>query len=106
MKSELLLIPILVSFLTSLFFLPSWIKKAKSIGLIWDDMNKIKADKVAGSGGIIVLLGFFVGVVLFSAYRVFFIKNTDKCKKISDISPHSCFINKPSIDTDFHISAL
>ena len=36
----MLLIPILLSFLITLFVIPFWIKKAKDIGLIWDDMNK------------------------------------------------------------------
>ncbi len=65
------MIPLIVSFLTVVFLMPRWIRKAKSIGLIWDDMNKIKGDKVAGSGGIIVLLAFCLSILIYVAYRVF-----------------------------------
>ncbi len=51
--------------------MPLWIRKVKSIGLIWDDMNKIGGDKVAGSGGLIVLLGFSLSCLSYVAYRVF-----------------------------------
>ncbi|MBX4196788.1 glycosyl transferase family 4 [Candidatus Pacearchaeota archaeon] len=77
MASGILLIPILASFFITLFLLPFWMKKARQIGLLWDDMNKIKAEKVAGSGGIMVLLGFIVGVLLLVAYRVFYLHTTD-----------------------------
>lgn len=51
--------------------MPFWIKKVKSIGLIWDDMNKSLGEKVAGSGGVIVLLGFCLSSLAYVAYRVF-----------------------------------
>ncbi len=71
MISYLLMIPLLVSFLTVVFLMPLWIRKAKSIGLVWEDMNKIKSDKIAGSGGMIVLLAFCLSVLVYIAYRVF-----------------------------------
>ncbi|MCX8159004.1 MAG: glycosyl transferase family 4 [Candidatus Pacearchaeota archaeon] len=40
-------------------------------------MNKIGSEKVAGSGGIIVLLGFLIGVFVFIAYRTFYLKSND-----------------------------
>jgi len=72
-----LLIPILTSFLIVLFLMPFWIRKAKQIGLLWDDMNKWKSKKVAGSGGLIVFVGFVLGVLLFIAYRVFYLKSNE-----------------------------
>jgi len=74
---KILIIPLLLSFFISLFFIPSWIKKAKEIGLVWEDMNKINSEKVAGSGGIIVILGFIMGVLFFVAYRTFYLKNSE-----------------------------
>lgn len=71
-----LILPILASFLITLFLIPFWIRKARQIGLLWDDMNKFKSEKVAGSGGIITILGFTAGVLLFIAYRVFYLKNS------------------------------
>jgi len=73
----LLIIPLAISFLTTLFLLPFWIKKADQIGLVWDDMNKLEKKKVAGSGGIIVILGFLIGVLVFIAYRVFYLHTED-----------------------------
>src|SRR3989344_4891189 len=69
----ILFIPLVVSFLISLFFVPYWIKKAKQTGLIWKDMNKLNRQPVAGSGGIIVVLAFIVGVFIFVAYRTFYL---------------------------------
>lgn len=69
----ILFVPIGLSFLISLFFLPSWIKKAKEMRLVWEDMNKNENVRVAGSGGIVVLLGFLVGVLSFIAYRTFYL---------------------------------
>jgi len=76
MMSLYLILPILASFLITLFLIPFWIRKARQIGLLWDDMNKFKSEKVAGSGGIITILGFTAGVLLFIAYRVFYLKNS------------------------------
>ncbi|MCW8965860.1 MAG: glycosyl transferase family 4 [Candidatus Pacearchaeota archaeon] len=72
---KLLILPLLISFFIVLFFTPIWIRKAKKIGLIWEDMNKLKHPKnVAGSGGLIVLLGFVLGVLSYIAIKTFIIK--------------------------------
>jgi len=52
--------------------MPNWIRKAKQIGLMWNDMNKISSKRVAGSGGIVVVLGFVIGLLLFVGYLVFY----------------------------------
>ena len=71
MASYLLILPLLLSFLVILFLMPFWIKKVKSIGLAWDDVNKTSGEKVAGSGGVIVLLAFCLSCLAYVAYRVF-----------------------------------
>ncbi len=72
---SLLIISLIFSFLVTLFFTPLWIKKAKNIGLIWEDMNKKGHPKnVSGSGGIIVLFGFLFGVLLYIALKTFILK--------------------------------
>ena len=73
--NNFLIIPILVSFCVTLCLLPYWIKKAKEIGLLWEDMNKFAKGKVSGSGGIMVSLGFVMGTLSYVAYRVFFLPN-------------------------------
>jgi len=71
----ILLIPLLLSFLVSLFIIPIWIKKTKKIGLIWEDMNKPDHPKnVAGSGGLIVVLAFILGVLSYIAIKTFILK--------------------------------
>ncbi|MBS3098897.1 glycosyl transferase family 4 [Candidatus Pacearchaeota archaeon] len=72
MINYLLEIPIVISFLVTLLFMPNWIRKAKQIGLMWNDMNKISSKRVAGSGGIVVVLGFVIGLLLFVGYLVFY----------------------------------
>lgn len=67
-------IPIVASFLITLLLMPFWIRKARQIGLIWEDMNKYSKPKVAGSGGIVVLLGFILGVFVYTAYNVFLVE--------------------------------
>lgn len=77
MVSEILLIPMLAGFFATLFLIPSWIRKARQIGLVWDDMNKLNAKKVAGSGGIIAIGGFTLAVLLYIAHIVFILESRD-----------------------------
>ena len=71
----ILTIPLLIGFLITLFFIPIWISKAKKIGLVWEDMNKPWHPKnVAGSGGLIVVLGFTIGVLSYIAIKTFILK--------------------------------
>lgn len=77
MKVYVLLIPIIASFLTTLALLPAWIRKARQIGLVWEDMNKTNHEKVSGGGGIIAVLGFVIGVLLYVSYKVFLFNSKD-----------------------------
>lgn len=71
---EILLLSVVISFLIGIFILPIWIKKAKKMGLSWEDMNKLKKEKIAGSGGLIVITGFILGVLLYVALQTFYIR--------------------------------
>lgn len=77
MIDYILFLPILISFFTTLFLIQFWIKKAKQIKLIWPDMNKLNSEKVAGSGGIIAVLGFVIGIFMYIAYRVFILEDNN-----------------------------
>ncbi len=70
-------IVVLISFLIVLIFMKPWIKKTKQINLMWEDMNKFDKHKVAGSGGIIVLLAFVVSLMIFIGYRTFFLESSE-----------------------------
>jgi len=74
----LILITIFISFFCTYLIMPFWIRKAKQIGLVWEDMNKPKSEKnVAGSGGIIVVVGSIIGIFLYIAIQTFYFKSTD-----------------------------
>lgn len=74
----LLMITIFVSFFCTFLVIPFWIRKAKQIGLVWDDVNKPNSEKnVAGSGGITVVLGAMIGIFLYIAIRTFYFKDAD-----------------------------
>lgn len=75
MINYILLFPLIIGFLTTLFIMPYWIRKTNQINLLWDDMNKYSSKKVAGSGGIVAILGFLVATLSFVAYRTFYIKD-------------------------------
>ena len=72
----ILLATIFISFIATFFAMPYWIKKAKQINLVWKDMNKFNSEKnIAGSGGLIVLFGFLLGVLVYIAVRTFYFKD-------------------------------
>jgi UDP-N-acetylglucosamine--dolichyl-phosphate N-acetylglucosaminephosphotransferase len=75
MVETLFYIPLILSFLVSLFVINFWIKKAKSIGLYWDDVHKKGEQKVAGSGGIAFVLAFTFGVLFYIAIQTFYFKS-------------------------------
>jgi UDP-N-acetylglucosamine--dolichyl-phosphate N-acetylglucosaminephosphotransferase len=78
MTEILLFGTVLISFFITLIALPFWIRKAKQIGLVWEDMNKFKRERtVAGSGGIIVVMGTMIGIFLYIAIKTFYFKQTD-----------------------------
>lgn len=72
----ILLATIFISFFCTFLTMPYWIRKAKQIGLVWKDMNKLKNPKnVAGSGGLMVVFGFLLGVLLYVAIKTFYFKS-------------------------------
>ncbi|MBI2631477.1 glycosyl transferase family 4 [Candidatus Pacearchaeota archaeon] len=75
MITYILTLPIIVSFLITLFFLPSWISRAKNAGLTGKDMNKFSRDKVAEAGGVIVIAGFIFSSLLYVAIKTFYFKS-------------------------------
>jgi len=70
----LLFMPIILSFFVTLIVLPYWIIKAKKVGFVWKDMNKYEKPKIAGSGGLIVMMGFVLGVMSYVAIKTFIFK--------------------------------
>jgi len=78
MVEVLISLSLVISFLLTFFTIPFWIRKAKKAGLIWEDMNKFGYPKnVAGSGGIVVVIAFVLGVLYYIAVRTFVIKDSN-----------------------------
>ena len=78
MVNVLLIFSFIISFALTYFTIPFWIRKAKQAGLIWEDMNKPgKPKNVAGSGGIVVVIAFIMGVLYYIAIRTFVIKDVN-----------------------------
>jgi len=68
----ILLIAIAISFILTLIALPVWIRKARHIGMLWEDMNKLGTPKnVAASGGIIVVMAFILSVLTYVFIKTF-----------------------------------
>ncbi|MEK6760717.1 MAG: hypothetical protein AABX93_02225 [Nanoarchaeota archaeon] len=82
----LLIIPFAVSLFFVLFSMNFWIKKAHQIGLIWEDIHKINKNKVAGSGGIVIVLGFLAGVLSYIALNTFYFNSTQNLIQILALS--------------------
>jgi len=79
----LLLISVLVSFLLAVLVLPTWIKKCRSIGMVWEDMNKFGHPKnVAASGGVVVIMAFVLGVLSYVALKTFVFGGTVRALEI------------------------
>lgn len=68
----LLLIPLILSFFITLIILPYWIKKARVMGLVGEDLNKYNKTKIAEVGGITVIAGFTLGLLIYVAIRIFY----------------------------------
>lgn len=69
---KILFLSLLLSFLTTFFITPLWIKKAKKAGLVGGDMNKSGKPEVAEMGGICVAAGFLVGVFFYIGITTFY----------------------------------
>ena len=79
----LLFIPLFISFIIAAYALPKWIKKCREVGLLWEDMNKVrKIKRVAASGGIIVIIAFILGVLSFVAIRTFIFEQINETTQI------------------------
>jgi UDP-N-acetylglucosamine--dolichyl-phosphate N-acetylglucosaminephosphotransferase len=73
MNEIFLYLSILASFFLTLVFVPKWIEKCKHMKLLWEDMNKYKHPKnVASSGGIVVVMAFTLGVLIYIAFRTIY----------------------------------
>jgi len=79
----LILITIFASFIFTYLSMPIWIKKAKQIGLVWEDMHKPNSQaKIPGSGGAVVVLGFVLGILMYIALQIFYFDSSEKTVEI------------------------
>jgi len=71
---NVLFVPIILSFIVTIFVIPYWIRRSKEAGLVGKDIHKLDKKEVAEGGGIAVLLGFVFGVLVYIAIKTFFLK--------------------------------
>jgi len=83
--NPLLILSIALSFLTTLFIIPFWIKKAKDVGLIGVDKNKFHKKEIAESGGMTMIFGFIVGVLFYIAINTFYFNSAEQVRGILTI---------------------
>ncbi len=68
----LLFLAIIVSFALTAIALPVWIKKARSLNMLWEDMNKWNHPRtVAASGGIVVVISFIISALFYIGTKTF-----------------------------------
>lgn len=71
-----------ITFITTFYLTPKWIKKAWRGNIIGEDFNKKDRPKVAELGGLPVIGGFLVGVLMYVALMVFIYKDTNHLNNI------------------------
>jgi len=71
---KILILPLLLSFFITLFFIPIWIKRAKRVGIIGKNIHKFDKEEIAEAGGISVLFSFVLGVLSYIAIKTFVLK--------------------------------
>jgi len=81
--------------------LPSWIKKAKKTRLTGKDLNKLSKLEIAESGGIIVILGFLIGVLIYIAIKTFYFKDLTNLTEIFALTTSIIIISYVGIMDDF-----
>lgn len=82
MTSLFFLVPLAISFLIAVFFIPFWITKAHQIKLVWKDMNKYHETFVAGSGGITTITAFLIGTLVYLAFLTFYANSEEYLAEI------------------------
>ena len=82
MNELILFVPIIASFLVALVLIPKWIKMAHHAKLIGKDLHKNYHVDMAEGGGLIVLIGFIIGVFLYIAINTFYFHNESNMTEI------------------------
>lgn len=77
-----LILPLLVGFFLTLFFVPVWIKRAKNAGYVGKDIQKNEKKDVAEIGGITTLIGFILGTLVYIAIKTFYFKSSENLIEI------------------------
>ncbi len=77
-----MIIPLLLGFFLTFFFIPVWIKRAKENGFFGKDIHKISKTEVAEVGGISTLIGFILGTLVYISIKTFHYKSTDNLIEI------------------------
>lgn len=89
---NILIFPVLISFFVTLFLISPWIKRAKKGGLVGKDINKTNGKMVAEAGGVMVVLGFALGILVYIAINTFVFGNSENIVEIFALMSSVFFI--------------
>lgn len=92
MADYLLLVPLLASFLVTLFLVPTWIKRARGAGLTGRNIHKIEKEEISEAGGVTVVAGFALGTLLYIALNTFYFKQVSNFIEIFALTTVVLFI--------------
>lgn len=68
------IIAILLSFISTFYLIPQWIKKAKKSNIVGKDLHKLYKKPIPEAGGITVIGGFLIGIFTFIILNEYFNK--------------------------------
>ncbi|MBI4148563.1 glycosyl transferase family 4 [Candidatus Woesearchaeota archaeon] len=75
MPTLLTYLSVVISFFSTLFILPYWIRRAREHHLLLVDVHKGDKREVPGLGGLIVVFGIVMGVMAYTALHTFYYHN-------------------------------
>ena len=96
------MVSVIMSFVLAVLALPYWIRKCRSVGLLWEDMNKKGHPKnVASSGGVIVVMAFILGVFTYVALKTFLFGGTVRALEIFSLMSMVLILGLVGLVDDF-----
>jgi UDP-N-acetylglucosamine--dolichyl-phosphate N-acetylglucosaminephosphotransferase len=88
----ILYLPMILAFAITVTAIPFWIKKIEKIGIFWEDMNKFDKRKIAGSGGVVVLIAVILSVLFYISLKTFYYHAPEKIPEIFALTTSLLFL--------------
>jgi UDP-N-acetylglucosamine--dolichyl-phosphate N-acetylglucosaminephosphotransferase len=92
---------LMISFIITFLIMPKWIRRAHTEEIMGKDIHKLDKRKVAEGGGLIVMIGFILGVFLYIAIKTFVFKEERNVIQIFGLLTVLFFASAIGIMDDF-----